>query len=217
MYQTILFDLDGTLTDPKEGITKCVQCGLRAAEIVVDDLDQLTWFIGPPLLSSFRKYPGMDETRLPLAMQAFAERFQTKGLYENSLYPDTVTLLRALHAAGKRLALATAKPERYGVRILEHFGIRQYFDVVSGCTTDDKAVEKDVILQEALRRLRISESEKATAVMVGDRDNDILAAKVCGIPSIGVRFGYAQPGELERAGADHIFDTMEALQAFLLQ
>ena len=124
MYQTILFDLDGTLTDPKEGITKCVQCGLRAAEIVVDDLDQLTWFIGPPLLSSFRKYPGMDETRLPLAMQAFAERFQTKGLYENSLYPDTVTLLRALHAAGKRLALATAKPERYGVRILEHFGLR---------------------------------------------------------------------------------------------
>lgn len=217
MYQTVIFDLDGTLTDPKEGITKCVQCGLYAAGIPAEDLESLTSFIGPPLIASFRNYPGMEESRLPLALQAFVERFEKKGIYENSLYPGTERLLQALRAAGKHVALATAKPERYGEIVLEHFYIRQYFDVVSGCINDQTIMEKDEILSNTLLRLGVSEKEKPAAVMVGDRNNDILAAKACGIPSIGVRFGYAQPGELECAGADHIFDSMEELQSFLLR
>lgn len=216
MYRTIIFDLDGTLTDPKEGITKCVQYGLQAAGISVDNPDTLTWFIGPPLIASFQKYPGMNESKLPLALQAFAERFESKGLYENRLYPDTEPLLRNLQAAGKCLALATAKPERYGAAVLEHFGIRKYFAVVSGCINDQKLTDKAEILSCALNRLGITAQTKHTVVMVGDRDNDVLAARACGIPSIGVRFGYAAPGELEQAGADYIVETMADLERLLL-
>lgn len=217
MYNTILFDLDGTLTDPKEGITKCVQYALKYFDINEPNLDELKKFIGPPLKESFMVYYHLDEVKAEQAIEKYRERFSTVGLFENGVYEGIEALLKALKIAGKKLAVATSKPTIYSERILEHYGLRKYFEVVVGSELDGTRVNKAEVICEVLKQLNIDEKSLNSVVMIGDRKHDILGAKACQLTSIGVKFGYAEIGELEAAGADYVAESVEALQDYLLK
>ena len=221
MFQYILFDLDGTLTDPKIGITSSVQYALRALGIEEPSLDKLEPFIGPPLADSFREFYGLDEEQPAAAVEKYRERFKDQGIYENEIYPGIAEMLAALKAGGKTLAIASSKPTPFVERILDYFEIRTYFDHIAGSNLDGTHSRKEEVVEEALRRMlpaKMAPDEKrATVVMVGDRRFDIEGAKEHGITSVGVSFGYAPEGELEQAGADHIVDTVEALEKLLMR
>lgn len=223
MYQYILFDLDGTLTDPKLGITGCVQYALRKLGVEAPGADALEPFIGPPLLDSFREFCGFDEEKGLQAIAYYRERYAVEGLFENEAYPGIVQMLTRLQQAGRHLAVASSKPEVFVKKILEHFGMLSCFEVVVGSELDGSRVRKEEVLEEALRQL-LGESmpEKGIPtnamdiVMVGDRKFDIQGAKTYGIASVGVAYGYASEGELEEAGADRIVETVQELEEILL-
>ncbi len=207
MADYVLFDLDGTLTDPKEGITRCVQYALAKFGIAAD-CDELIPFIGPPLQASFREFYGMSEEESTRAVAFYRERFSDIGLFENKVYPSIPDVLSELRRRGKTLAVATSKPTVYSVRICEKFGLSQYFDHIIGSELDGRRVEKADVIEEALRVLGCS---AAQAVMIGDRKFDILGAHQCGLKAVGVRYGYAADNELEDAGADAIVSRPELL------
>lgn len=221
MFDYILFDLDGTLTDPKLGITRSVQYALRALGIEEPSLDKLEPFIGPPLADSFREFYGLEEKQVVTAVAKYRERFSDQGIYENEIYPGTVRMLASLRAGGKKLAIASSKPTPFVERILDHFEIRAYFDYIIGSNMDGTRGKKEEVVEEALRQMLpagMTPAEKKVGVaMVGDRRFDIEGAREHGITSVGVSFGYAPEGELEQAGADHIVDTVEALAGLLMQ
>lgn len=210
--RTVLFDLDGTLTDPKLGITTCVQHALRRFGIEVPDRDELECFIGPPLADSFRRYYGLDERQAAQAIDYYRERFSTVGLYENAVYDGVPELLSRLRARGQTMAVATSKPTVYSQQILDHFDLSRFFDAVVGSELDGRRTDKADVIRETLRQLSLSPSE---ACMVGDRRQDVMGAKACGVPVIGVAYGYAEPDELEEAGADWIVDSVDALRVLL--
>lgn len=216
-FRMLLFDLDGTLTDPKIGITSCVQYALRKFGIEEPDLDKLEPFIGPPLADSFREFYGFDEKKAAEAIVYYRERFSTIGLFENEIYPGMETMLAHLKQAGKTLAVASSKPTVFVKKILGYFNIERYFDVIVGSELDGTRARKEEVVEEALRQLRqaaeIKENDKI--VMVGDRKFDIQGAKLSGLVSVGVSYGYALPGELEEAGADYIVNTVEELEELL--
>lgn len=216
-YKIILFDLDGTLTDPKEGITKSVQYALDSLGVHEPDLDRLECFIGPPLLDSFQEFYGLDRSQAAQGLIKYRERFCVKGIFENILLPGVPEMLGALKKAGKVMALATSKPEPFAVQILKHFEILSYFDAAVGCGLDESRGSKAEVIEEVFRRLGIEEEQKREVLMVGDRKHDVIGAKRCGIHSLGVAFGYAPPGELEESGAEHLVQTVEELTRFLLQ
>ena len=213
MFDTLLFDLDGTLTDPKEGITKCVQYALAACGITVDSLDELECFIGPPLLDSFMEFYGLSKEKAEFALAKYRERFSDVGIFENRLFDGASKLLSDLAKSGKTIALATSKPEVFAVRILDHFDIINYFDVVCGSELDGTRVKKAEVIKEALLRLKNPNLDKT--VMIGDRKHDIIGAKECGVRSIGLKLGYAQQNELEDAGADFIANDFTQLKAIV--
>ena len=215
-FQYILFDLDGTLTDPKEGITKSVQYALEHFGIREPDLDRLTCFIGPPLVDSFMEFYGFSREQAREAQAWYRKRFEAQGLFENRLLPGVPELLSHLKEAGKVVALATSKPEVFAVRILERYGIRPYFDVAAGCGLDGSLGTKAQVIEEVFRRLALPREARSQAIMVGDRKHDIAGAKACGIASVGVGLGYAAEGELEAAGADYLAGTVEELERLLL-
>ena len=222
MFEYILFDLDGTLTDPKEGITKSVQYALADFGIDEPDLDRLEPFIGPPLKESFMDFYGFSEDDALRAVEKYRERFVVTGIFENEIYPHIPEMLERLHKNGKKLAIASSKPTELVERILVHFGIKEYFDCIVGSEMDGRRSRKEEVVEEALRQLwngctdeEISEKRKATA-MVGDRKFDIEGAKAFGLTGVGVSFGYAQGDELEKAGADYIAATVEELERFLM-
>ncbi len=221
MFDYILFDLDGTLTDPKLGITRSVQYALRALGIEEPSLDKLEPFIGPPLADSFREFYGLEEKQVVTAVAKYRERFSDQGIYENEIYPGTVRMLASLRAGGKKLAIASSKPTPFVERILDHFEIRAYFDYIIGSNMDGTRGKKEAVVEEALRQMlpagMTPAEKKAGVAMVGDRRFDIEGAREHGITSVGVSFGYAPEGELEQAGADHIVDTVEALAGLLMQ
>lgn len=221
MFQYISFDLDGTLTDPKIGITSSVQYALRALGIEEPSLDKLEPFIGPPLTDSFREFYGLDEEQTASAVEKYRERFNDQGIYENEIYPGIAEMLAALKACGKTLAIASSKPTPFVERILDYFEIRKYFDYIIGSNMDGTRGRKEEVVEEALRQMlpagMTSAEKKAEVAMVGDRRFDIEGAKEHGITSVGVSFGYAPEGELEQAGADHIVDTVEALEKLLMR
>ncbi len=221
MFDYILFDLDGTLTDPKLGITRSVQYALRALGIEEPSLDKLEPFIGPPLADSFREFYGLEEEQVVTAVAKYRERFTDQGIYENEIYPGTVRMLASLRAGGKKLAIASSKPTPFVERILDHFEIRAYFDYIIGSNMDGTRGKKEEVVEEALRQMlpagMTPAEKKAGVAMVGDRRFDIEGAREHGITSVGVSFGYAPEGELEQAGADHIVDTVEALAGLLMQ
>lgn len=215
MFNYILFDLDGTLTDPKLGITSSVQYALRALGIEEPSLDKLEPFIGPPLADSFREFYGLDEGQIETAIAKYRERFNDRGIYENEIYPGIAEMLAVLKTSGKKLSIASSKPTQFVERILDYFDIRIYFDVIVGSNMDGTRSKKEEVVEEALRQMLPSEltpaEKKAAVAMVGDRRFDIEGAREHGITSVGVSFGYAPEGELEQAGADYIVDTVNAL------
>ena len=207
MYQYILFDLDGTLTNSELGITKSVQHALKKFGIEVEDRTVLRPFIGPPLGESFQVYYGMSKEESERAIEYYRERFSVKGLYENEVYEGVEKMLQSLKESGKKLILATSKPEKFTMLILEHFDLLKYFDFVAGATMDGSRGEKADVIRYALEISGIE--DKSEAIMVGDRKFDILGAKENGLASIGVLYGFGDREELTEAGADYIVEKAE--------
>ena len=215
MFHTILFDLDGTLTDPGEGITNSVAYALKRYGIEVEDRKSLYPFIGPPLHESFMRYFGMNEETSLEAVEVYREYFSVKGLLENRPYDGIEALLKKLKDAGKRLIVATSKPEGFSVRILEHFGLAKYFDLICGALMHPpKGYGKADVIRDALKRSEIT--DLSGIVMVGDRLHDIEGAHKIGLPAVGVLYGYGDRPELENAGADYIAEDICALGQLLL-
>lgn len=217
MFSCILFDLDGTISDPKQGICGCVQYALRRFGIEEPELDRLEPFIGPPLAESFMKYYNFTAEQAQEAVEKYRERFSVTGKYENVLYPGMGALLHDLKASGATLAIASSKPTVYVEDILVHFGIREYFDIVVGSELDGRRVHKEEVVAEVLSQLAArGESDPDKMVMIGDRSFDVEGAKAIGAHCIAVSYGYAQPGELENAGAEIIVRDVEGLRSVLL-
>ena len=211
-YQYILFDLDGTLTEPKEGITKSVAYALEYFGIHVEDLDNLCCFIGPPLKDSFIKYYGFSEEKALEAVEKYREYFKPYGVYQNEVYEGIPELLESLKAAGKKVLLATSKPHVFATVILEHFDLMKYFDGIYGSELDGTRVKKGDVITYALEQSSVE--DKSKAIMVGDREHDIIGAKENELASIGVLYGHGSRGELQEHGADVIVETVAELQAF---
>lgn len=213
MMEYLLFDLDGTLTDPKEGICKSVEHALHAFGIKVNSIDELEPFIGPPLTMSFKEFYGFDDENANKAVSIYRERYAVVGLYENEIYPGIADCLKKLHEMGKKLAVASSKPEVFVEKILKHFDIDTYFNVVVGSGLDGSRNTKEEVVEEALRRLGVldDDEKKAHTAMIGDRKFDVEGAKAFGLTSIGVSFGYAPENELKEAMADYIVDTVSEL------
>ena len=210
MRQALFFDLDGTLTDPMLGITRCIQFALESLDMEAPDADTLTWCIGPPLLDSFRRLVGTE--RAPAALARYRERFASVGLYENQLYPDIDDLLRRLCESGSILHVASSKPQVYVERILEHFEISHHFDRVFGSELDGRRTDKAVLLKHALDVSRVRPED---AMMIGDRSHDVMGARANGIGCIGVLYGYGTRVELEQAGVDRLAGSPAELLTML--
>ena len=214
-YQTILFDLDGTLTDSQEGITRCVQYALAHFGIEVEDLSTLRKFIGPPLTESFKAFYGMDEHDAHVGLMKYRERFLDVGWAENAVYPGVEALVQKLRGAGKRLLLATSKPEAQARRIMEHFGLAPYFEHICGPGPNDPDhYGKAEVIRDALARAGITGA--AGVIMVGDRRHDVEGAHKMGLPCIGVLYGYGSREELEKSGAEFVAEDMAALEKHLM-
>ncbi|MCX7779886.1 MAG: HAD family hydrolase [Negativicutes bacterium] len=213
MYELILFDLDGTLTDPKEGITKCIQYGLAKIGIDEPDLDKLVSFIGPPLKKSFREVYGLSEADATLALQYYRERFVDVGMYENAVYPGVPEMLKNLQSMGKRMVVATSKPTVYSVTILEHFQLSPFFRHIIGSNLDGTRVEKDEVIAFALEQ--VGAFDAAKTIMVGDRKHDVLGAAKNGINAIAVTYGYGSREELAGANPVEMVNTVSELAALL--
>lgn len=215
MFDYLFFDLDGTLTDPAQGITNSFIHALKYFGIEIPSYETLCTFIGPPLPETFKTQFGFDEQKVAEGVKKYREYFATKGLLENSVYPGIPELLAGLKAAGKKLVVATSKPEEYSVRIIEHFGLAQYFENVCGSLMDESRSRKDEVIAYAIERNHIS--DKSKILMIGDRKHDILGAKKIGLKSCGVLFGYGSRKELEEAGADFISENVSRLDKICRQ
>lgn len=198
--RTIYFDLDGTLTDPKPGITGSIQYALKKLGRAVPSQDELTWCIGPPLHASLKMLTGTDALA-DQALQLYRERFSEVGLFENSPYQDIHDTLAAVAATGARMFVATSKPAVYAERIVAHFGLRDYFERVFGSELDGRRVDKRDLLAYALEEAKV---DPRHAVMIGDRSHDVIGARTNGMTAIGVLYGYGSEAELWDAGAHHI-------------
>ncbi len=212
--KTFLFDLDGTITDPAEGITNSVAYALDRYGIRVEDKSELNPFIGPPLYDSFMKYYGFSKEEAHRVVEVYREYYSDKGIFECRLYDGIQKLLKRLYDSGVRIILATSKPEYFAEKILEHFGIYKYFSLVAGATMDSSRVEKADVIAYAIDRSGIESLDEA--IMVGDREFDIFGAKANGLKTIGVTFGYGGREELEKAGADYVCDTVSQLEKLII-
>ncbi|MBP2625321.1 MAG: 5-nucleotidase [Firmicutes bacterium] len=215
MYDIILFDLDGTLTDPKPGITKSVQYALEKMGIAEDDLDKLTSFIGPPLTTSFKEFYSMNDDEANQALGYYRERFSTVGLYENAVYVGMKELLEELQNQGKTMFVATSKPTIFSIKILEHFGLIHFFKAVIGSELDGTRVEKNEVIEYVLSEIDGHDLKKI--IMVGDRKFDVIGAKQNGIDVIAVAYGYGSYEELKTAKPNYIVGTISELGAILLK
>ncbi|MBR5993712.1 MAG: HAD family hydrolase [Lachnospiraceae bacterium] len=217
MYKYVLFDLDGTISDPKVGICTSVQQALKKFGIDVPDINTLTPFIGPPLRDSFRDFYHIKPEDMEDVIAAYRARFSTVGLFENDLYDGIPELLQSLKENGRKLALASSKPRVFVEKILDHFGISQYFDVIMGSELDGTRENKSEIIAECLRLFELDPSgDLSETVMVGDRKYDIEAANAAGLPNIAVSYGYGSEEELSKAGAKVIAGTVKELENILL-
>lgn len=213
----ILFDLDGTITDSSEGITKSVAYALTNMGINETNPDNLRRFIGPPLDESFRTFYNMSNEDALKAVAFYRGRYKDIGIFENKLYDGIAEVFAQLKKQGFLVCLATCKPEIYVPRILEHFDVAKYFDITVGSELEGgKRRHKNEVIDEVLRQICVKEGialenideVKADSIMIGDRKDDILGAKACGIESMGVRYGFADPDELENVGADYIVEKI---------
>lgn len=213
-YQHILFDLDGTLTDSAEGITKSTAYALKHFNIEVADLKSLEKFIGPKLQDSFMEFYNFSEEQAERASELFQERFARIGKFENKLYPGIKELLEKLKNSGRKLYVATSKPVFYSKEILDHFSISQYFEDISGAELDGSKSHKEEVIGRILTQNKITPSGQV--VMVGDRKFDVIGAKANQIPVIGVLYGFGDREELTASGADRLAADLAELEQILL-
>lgn len=213
-YKVILFDLDGTLTDPGLGITNSVMHALKKYGIEVSDRASLYKFIGPPLIDSFEKYFGFTHDEAVKSVDYYREYYKDKGIYENEVYAGIEELLKNLNKKGKKIILATSKPEPFAKEILRYFGLDKYFLFAAGSTMDETRTNKAEVIEYALSECGIT--DKTEIVMVGDREHDIIGANKNGIDSIGVLFGYGSREELETAGATYIAETVADIEKYIV-
>lgn len=217
MYEYILFDLDGTLTDPKLGITTCVQYALGKLGLEEPDREKLTPFIGPPLKNSFMQFYNLSSEEAERGIVYYRERFSTVGLFENEIYEGIPELLKELKSRGKRLAISSSKPTVFVERILEHFDIHKYFDVIVGSELDGRRTDKAEVVEEALSQLLNGEKKNhREVVIVGDRKFDVEGGQAHDISTIAVAYGYGPMEELVEAKAEFIAATVAELQELLV-
>jgi phosphoglycolate phosphatase len=212
-YNTILFDLDGTLTDSAAGITRSVSFALQKIGMLREP-ETLTSFIGPPLQLSFQKECGLSEPDALLAVKYYREYYRDRGIYENRLYPGVPEMLNKLKERGAKLCLATSKPTVFAEKVLDHFKIAHFFIHVAGSNLDGSRVEKKEIIAHVLSMA--GSAEDGRPVMVGDREHDIFGAHHCGLSSIAVTYGYGSLEELNAARPNHVVTTVKALEGLLL-
>jgi phosphoglycolate phosphatase len=210
--ETIFFDLDGTLTDPKPGITGSIQYALAKLGREVPSQDELAWCIGPPLRASFVMLLGGEE-HADRAVALYRERFGDVGLFENSVYPEIEGVLAKLSQSGLRMFVATSKPHVFARRIIDHFGLNPHFEHVFGSELDGTRVHKADLLAYALKQSGVDASR---SLMIGDRSHDVLGAKANGIDAIGVTYGYGSAEELLAAGARHLCVSPRAVLDVIL-
>ena len=211
--KNVLFDLDGTLTDPAEGITNALMHAQRRLGMAVSPREALYVFIGPPLIEMFMSEWGLTRAEADQALLYYREHFSVKGLFENVPYPGIGACLGSLKAAGLRLFVATSKPEPLSLRILEHFDLLKYFEAVAGSTMDEQRTKKGEVIAYALDTYALDPSE---TVMVGDRKHDVIGARENGLDCIGVLYGYGSREELMEAGAAAIAADLSELSKLLL-
>ncbi len=211
-YDTILFDLDGTLTDPQEGITKSVQYALRKHGIEVEDRTKLLPFIGPPLLYSFQHFYGLSEEKAREAIGYYREYFERDGMYDNRAFDGMADILKMLKEKGKTLIVATSKPTIFADPIVRHYGMGEYFKEIIGASTDGTRTEKGQVIAEALR---YTDSPKEAILMIGDREHDVIGAREHGIDVLNVGFGYGTEEEREIHKPDYYCETVADLAEFL--
>lgn len=207
MYDILLFDLDGTLTDPGEGITNSVAYALHKFGINVDDRSELYNFIGPPLIDSFMKYYDMNYDDGLKAVEYYREYFGVTGIFENRMFDGVPQLLDKIKKSGRTISLASSKPEQYAVRILEHFDLLKYFDFVGAATMDESRSKKSDVIAYTLEKLNVT--DKSKVVMIGDRYHDIEGANQNGLDSIGVLVGYGDREELTSTGATYVVEKLD--------
>ncbi len=211
MYDLIMFDLDGTLVNSEEGITKSVQYALNAFGIEENNQENLKRFIGPPLVDGFMNYYNMTQKDALSAVRKYRERYSKIGVYENELFDGANHLLKTLREKGKKLALATSKPHIFAKEVLKSFNLTEFFDIIVGAEFDGTRNDKADVIKEVLKQSQ----EYKNAVMVGDRKHDVEGARKNGVDFIGVSFGFAPEGEFEQFGVDKIADSMKELLEFL--
>ena len=215
MRRTLLFDLDGTLTDPKEGITQCIQFALEKCGRTAVSADELLWCIGPPILESFQLMlgdlgPGSAEE----ALKFYRLRYGELGLFENILYPGVFEMLNNLSSFGFQLMIATSKPTEFAEKILDHFGISRFFSAIYGCEMDGSRSDKGELIQHLLQAANLCPSQ---VTMIGDRKYDIMGAKKNNLASVGVTYGYGSREELVAAGADQIAGSPNEVEKIFLE
>ena len=213
-YKYALFDLDGTLTDPYEGISKSVIYSLQSFGIEESDELVLKKFIGPPLKESFMKFYGFDEKKALKAVEKYRERYIATGVYENALIDGVKETLSALKDKGVRIFLATSKPQPLAEVILEHFGITEYFDFIGGADFNYNRDEKWQVIEYVFENAGIKDRENA--LMIGDRMHDIIGAKKTGIKSLCVLCGYGSREEFIEYGADYIVNTIRDILSYII-
>ena len=202
-FSTVLFDLDGTLTDPGEGIVKSIQAALRIVGLPSVPESRLRSCVGPPLQTSFADL-GAHPNQIDPLIQAYRSRYRETGMFENVVYPEVPGLLAELRSQNRRLFVTTSKPTPFAVAILEHFELHRFFDEVYGSKLDGSLVEKHDLLTHAQRQVRFT---PASTALVGDRKFDITAARASGVLAIGALWGYGSRTELQQAGADHLAES----------
>ena len=217
MYEFILFDLDGTLTDSKEGILNSIRSALKKMEQPIPPEKALLSFIGPPLGDSFSRVTGFSGEQTREAIRLFRERYDTIGKFENAAAPGIADMFRRLTERGRVLALASSKPVIQCADICDHFGFTPYLREIVGSPPEGRDWNKAEVIQEAMRRLGLDAADRPRTLMVGDRRYDVEGARRNGIDCVGVEFfGYAAPGELKTAGAVAVVQTVDALEKFIM-
>ena len=204
--KTILFDLDGTLTDSGEGIMNCAALALEHFHIPVPSREEMRVFVGPPLASTFRSF-GIPEEKIPEAVKVFRSRYTPVGIFENTPYPGIRNLLETLNRQGHKLFVATSKPEEMAITVLRHFDLEKFFTGICGATMDESRTNKEEVIAYLLEKNGTADN----MLMIGDTVFDVLGAASHGIPTIGVSWGYGDPEEMRKAGAKAVVSNMEEL------
>lgn len=212
MYKYVLFDFDGTVYDTVEGITKSARYALNKRGMDAE-LDELRCFAGPPLDEMFMEKFGFGYEEAVSAVADFRERYAPIGVYESRIFPGIRETTEQLRNAGRKLGIATSKPENLARELLERADMTGHFDVICGTGVGSINAQKWEVVQEAMRQLG---AERDSTVLIGDTKYDVIGAHRCGIPCITVRYGYAAAGELEEAGADRIVEGLDELEELLL-